>query len=309
MARLVAIVGPTGIGKSKLAIKIAQAFGGEIVNADSRQVYRYLDIGTAKPSQEELTLIPHHLIGLVEPDQDFSLAEYQGLAYKAISDIGERHKLALLVGGSGLYVWAVVEGWQIPRVPPDLEFRRGLAERITREGGSGLYAELMKTDPASAERIDGRNRRRLVRALEVSRAVGVPFSELGGKKPPPFEHLIIGLTADRAELYRRVDLRVEQMVERGLVEEVRKLLNLGYSLELPAMSGIGYREISLFLRGELALASAVQKIKFSTHRFIRHQYNWFRLGDERIHWFDVEGEVESEIIKRVAKFVNEGRLI
>lgn len=304
MSHLIAIIGPTGIGKSRLALRLAQDFNGEIVSADSRQVYRYMDIGTAKPGQPELSLVPHHLIDIVNPDEDFSLAQYQQLAYRTIDDIQQRNKLALLVGGSGLYVWAVLEGWGIPQVPPDLEFRRSLEEKAARSRADELYQELVKVDPVAAQRIDPRNVRRVIRALEVSRSTGTLFSQLQHKKTPPFDVLIIGLTTDRAELYRRIDSRVDKMMELGLVEEVRKLMDMGYGFNLPAMSGIGYKQIGLFLRGELTLAAAIQQIKFATHRFVRHQYNWFRLEDKRIQWFDIKGEVESEITARVAGFIS-----
>lgn len=304
MNRLVAIVGPTATGKSQLALHLAQTFNGEIVSADSRQVYRYMDIGTAKPSREERVLVPHHLINIVNPDNDFSLAQYQHLAYRAIDDIRQRHKLALLVGGSGLYIWSVLEGWGIPQVPPDPEFRHNLEEKAARGEIAELYQELMEIDPVAAQRIDPRNVRRVIRALEVNRSTGTPFSQLQYKKAPPFNTLIIGITAERAELYRRIDSRVDEMIERGLVKEVKELVNMGYGFNLPAMSGIGYKQIGMFLRGELTLEAAIKQIKFGTHRFVRHQYNWFRLKDDRIRWFDIEGDVESEITAQVARFVN-----
>ena len=305
MNRLVAIVGPTGIGKSRLALRLAQAFNGEIVSADSRQVYCHMDIGTAKPSPKELSLVPHHLINIVNPNEDFSLAQYQQLAFKAINNIQQRNKLALLVGGSGLYVWSVVEGWGIPQVPPNLGFRHSL-ERKAAERQDELYQELMKVDPVAAQRIDRRNVRRVIRAIEVHRGSEIPFSRLQHKKPPPFNTLIIGLTANRAELYRRIDLRVDEMIEQGLVEEVKKLVNMGYDFNLPAMSGIGYKQIGMFLRGELALAAAIQQIKFETHRFVRHQYTWFQLKDKRIQWFDIQSQSESEIEAPLAKLIRGG---
>ncbi|MBI2980083.1 MAG: tRNA (adenosine(37)-N6)-dimethylallyltransferase MiaA [Chloroflexi bacterium] len=303
MNLLVAIVGPTATGKSQQAVHLAQQFNGEIVSADSRQVYCHMDIGTAKPGREEQSLVPHHLIDIVNPDEDFSLAQYQQLAYRAIADIQRRNKLPLLVGGSGLYVWAVLEGWEIPRVIPDPEFRRSLEKRATNEGTDALYQELVAVDPVAAESIDRRNVRRLIRAIEVSRSAGAHFSRLQRKQAPPFNTLIIGLTADRTELYHRIDLRVDKMLEQGLVEEVKRLMNMGYDLSLPAMSGIGYKQIGLFLRGELSLAEATQQIKYETHRFVRHQYSWFRLKDDRIRWFDIKDEVESEIRDMVTGFV------
>ena len=303
MNRLVAIVGPTGVGKSRLALHLAQTFNGEIVSADSRQVYRYMNIGTAKPTPQELSLVPHHLIDIINPDEGFSLAQHQQLAYRAIEDIQRRNKLALLVGGSGLYVWSVVEGWGVPQVPSDPEFRHSLERKAIEVGRDKLYQELMQVDPVAAQRIDSRNVRRIIRALEVYRNTETPLSQLQYKQAPLFGILIMGLTADRAELYRRVDLRVDEMIEQGLVAEVKKLVDMGYNFNLPAMSGIGYKQIGVFLRGELTLAAATQQIKFETHRFIRHQYAWFRLKDDRIRWFDIQNRVEPEITALVAKFI------
>ncbi len=301
---LVAVVGPTGVGKSELALRLAQTFDGEIVSADSRQVYRHMDIGTAKPSRQELSLVPHHLINIVSPDEDFSLAQYQELAYRTIDDVQRRNKLALLVGGSGLYIWSVLEGWGIPPVSPDPEFRHSLEERAVRVGKGELYQELMEVDPVAAQKIDRHNVRRVIRALEVYKNTENPASQLQYKQAPSFNTLIIGFTTDRAELYRRVDLRVDEMMERGLVGEVEKLVNMGYGFNLPAMSGIGYRQIGMFLRGELALATVTQQIKFETHRFVRHQYNWFQLKDDRIRWFDIQSQVDSEITALLAGFVS-----
>jgi len=303
MNRLVAIVGPTGVGKSRLALQLASLFHGEIVSADSRQVYRYLDIGTAKPGPQELSQVPHHLIDIINPDEDFSLAQYQALAYQAIEDIQQRKRLPFLVGGSGLYVWAVLEGWQIPRVSPDSEFRHELEKRAGDAGIDELYRELVRVDPEAAQKIDRRNIRRVIRALEVHAKAKVPFSSLGHKEAPAFNSFIIGLTADRAEIYRRIDLRVDKMVTRGLVTEVENLLKMGYDLNLPAMSGIGYRQIGQFLKGELSLEVAKQQIKSETHRFVRHQYAWFQLKDERIHWFDIQRQDDSEIERTLAEFM------
>jgi tRNA dimethylallyltransferase len=303
MNKLVAIVGPTGIGKTKLAIQLARRFNGEIVNADSRQIYRHMNIGTAKPTQEELSLIPHHLIDIIEPNQEFSLAEYQRLAYDAISDVQARSELPFLVGGSGLYVWAVLEGWLVPAVPPDTPYRKTLEQKISSGGADELYQELKKLDPVAAGKIDLRNVRRVIRALEVGKNAPVPFSKLQKKQLPPFQTLILGLTADRTELYRRADERVDEMVRHGFVGEVQKLLGLDYNLSLPAMSGIGYREIGQYLQGEMTLDEAIYKVKVGTHRFIRHQYAWFRLKDERIKWFDVGKVSEGEMEKVLGEFV------
>jgi tRNA dimethylallyltransferase len=297
MSSLAAIVGPTSVGKSKLAFRLAQAFDAEIVSADSRQVYHYMDIGTAKPSPEERALIPHHLIDIVDPDSSFNLALYQQLAYKAIDDIQRRGRLAILVGGSGLYVWSVIEGWQIPKVPPEPEVRFELEQKAMRGGVMALYKELQRVAPLAAQGIDPRNVRRVIRALEILRA-GVPSSQLQQKRSPPFQTLIIGLTTDRGDLYQRIDSRVDGMIKQGLVEEMQSLLRRGYGFDLPAMSSLGYKQIGHYLRGKMDLPQAIQRIKFETHCFARHQYAWFRPNDKRIRWFDIEVE---ESIKRLVQ--------
>jgi tRNA dimethylallyltransferase len=304
MDKLIAIIGPTGIGKTQLAIQLALRFHGEIVNADSRQIYRHMEIGTAKPGKEELSSVPHHLVDIIEPSREFSLAEYQQLVYSAINDIQMRGKIPFLVGGSGLYVWGVLEGWTVPKVAPDVTFRRQLEKKAETGQGADLYQELKQIDPLAASKIDPRNVRRVIRALEVTKLTEAPFSQSQNKKPPPYQTLIIGLTADRKELYRRAEQRVDSMIKHGFVEEVNTLLKMGYNLNLPAMSSIGYREIGQFIRGEMTLDEAVYKIKTGTHRFIRHQYAWFRLKDERIKWFDVEKVTEGEIEKTVEEFVD-----
>jgi len=205
-----------------------------------------MDIGTAKPTPEELSLVPHHLVNIINPNETFSLAQYQELTYRAINDIWQRNKLALLAGGSGQYIWSVLEGWGIPRVPPDPELRDSLEEAAGAEPDE-LYQELIKVDPEAGERIDPHNTRRIIRALEVQRSTQTPISQLQQKNTPHFKTLIIGLTADRAGLYHRIDSRVDQMIEQGLVEEVKKLVNMGYNPSLPSMSGIGYKQIALFL--------------------------------------------------------------
>ena len=304
MSRLIAIVGPTAVGKSRLAIHLAQSLDGEIVSADSRQVYRYMDIGTAKPSPEERASAPHHLIDVVNPDEHFSLALYQQMAYRAIKDIEQRGKLALLVGGSGLYVRAVTGGLRIPQIPPDAELRRSLEEKAAAGGYTAIYEELEGIDPDAAQRIDPRNVRRVIRAIEVFRTTGLPFSQLQ-RFSPFFRTLVIGLTTERRELYRKIDSMVDHMMEQGLVQEVEGLLKRGYSLDLPSMSGLGYKQIGQYLRRELDLAEAVQRIKYKTHRFARHQYAWFRLEDEAIHWFDIRNDIEEPIGRLIQGLVFE----
>jgi tRNA dimethylallyltransferase len=294
---VIAIVGPTAVGKSELALHLAQCFPIEIISADSRQVYRYMDIGTNKPSLAERKSVTHHLIDIVEPDQDFSLAMYHQLTIEALKAIQQKSKLPLLVGGSGLYVWSLVEGWKIPQVPPDQKRRSQLEARAQQEGSQGLYQELRDIDPIAASKINPSNVRRIIRALEIYHATGQRPSQLQRKEAPDFPILLIGLTRERSELYRRIDWRVDKMIQMGLVEEVEQLVKKGYSLSLPSMSGIGYKQICQFLQGEMTLPQAIDKIKYETHRLARHQYAWFRLGDSRIHWFDSSGaEAEANIV-------------
>lgn len=290
MKPLLAIVGPTATGKSSLGVSLALELGGEIINADAHQVYRHMDIGTAKPDAAHLAQVPHHLLDIVSPDEPFSLALYQERARSAIDEVFARGRLPFLVGGSGLYVWCMVEGWRIPPVPPDEGLRRRLEQEATLDGGANLHQRLTQIDPTTAARIDPRNVRRVVRALEVALQAGAPSSHLQGKAPPAYPVFMAALTAPRRELYRRIDARVEDMVRAGLVAEVRHLVDMGYGYSLPPMSGIGYREIGLHLQGRLSLEEAVQAIKYATHRLARRQYAWFRPDDPRLHWFDITSE-------------------
>lgn len=289
MARLiplVAIVGPTAAGKSALAMALAPIFDGEIVGADSRHVYRGLDVGTGKPSPDDRALVPHHLIDVVAPDAEFSVAHYQEQAAAAIADIDWRGRLPMLVGGSGHYVRALLEGYRLPKVPPDPELRRELSARAALEGPESLLRELESLDRVSAGRIDTRNTRRLVRAIEVSRALGRPFSEVGGRGPSPYRALVIGVTAPRPELYGRIDARVDDMIADGWADEVRGLLERGLDAAPPSMSSLGYPVMVEHVRDELALDEAARRIKLQTHRFARRQYTWFKPSDERIRWVD-----------------------
>jgi tRNA dimethylallyltransferase len=303
MNELIALVGPTAVGKTAMAIRLGQRLKIEVVSADSRQIYRGLDIGTAKPTAQERQRVPHHLIDIVEPDETLTLAQYQALAGNAINDIQQRGCLPLLVGGTGQYVRAVLEGWQVPQVPPDPHLRQRLEQEAKALGSQAFHERLRAVDPVAADAIDPRNVRRVIRALEVYQKTGRPISELQRKEPPPYRVLQIGLTLPRAELYRRIDSRIDQMLEKGLVEEVRSLLAQGYSADLPAMSSLGYRQITSYLRGESTLDEAARQIKRETRRFVRQQYVWFRLDDPAIHWFDAWGEVETNLLKTITAFL------
>lgn len=283
---LLVIVGPTAVGKTALALWLAEKLDGEIVSADSRLLYQGMDVGTAKPTAAERQRVPHHLIDVCRPDETLSLGEYQRLAYAAIEAIHQRGRLPILVGGTGQYAQAVVGGWGIPAVPPQPALRTALAAL----GGPELARWLQELDPLAAGRIDPRNVRRVIRALEVIMVSGRPMSLLQRKSAPPYQMVMVGLTCGRAELYRRIDKRVEQMMADGLLAELQGLRAAGYGRDLPAMSGLGYRQLWAYLDGECTLAEAVERIQFETHRFARQQYTWFRLDDPAIHWFDVDQE-------------------
>jgi tRNA dimethylallyltransferase len=287
-----------------LGILLAQKFKGEIVNADSRQVYRLMNIGTAKPTVREMASTPHHLFDIINPDQDFSLAQYKELASNTIQVIQERNRVPFLVGGSGQYIWAILEGWSIPRIPPDRELRKQMELEASEQGIDGLYRQLQEIDPAAAQKIDRRNIRRVIRALEVSLVAGKPISSLQMKKRPDYSSIIIGLTANREELYHRIDSRVDDMIQCGLVNEIKNLIAEGYTLSLSSMNSIGYKQIGMMLQGEIKEEEAIKQIKTANHRFVRHQYAWFRLDDVRIHWFDVADNFEPEVLELVANLLS-----
>jgi tRNA dimethylallyltransferase len=298
-APLLVIVGPTAAGKTALAVHLAQALNGEIISADSRQIYRRMDIGTAKPSAEEQAAAPHHMLDVVDPDQVLTAAEYQRMAYALVAEIRGRERLPMLVGGAGQYIHAVVEGWSIPEVAPKPALRAGLEARAAAEGAEALHAYLATLDPVAAGRIDYRNLRRVIRALEVCLVTGQPISRLQRKSPPPYQVYQLGVTRPRPGLYARIDARVDAMLAAGLVDEVRRLVEAGYSWDLPSMTGLGYRQIGAYLRGELSLADAVALIKKQTRRFVHQQATWFRPDDPAIHWVDPDEVSLGEILAQI----------
>jgi tRNA dimethylallyltransferase len=283
---LVILLGPTAVGKTEISIQLAERLDGEIVSADSRLLYRGMDIGTAKPTQEEMGGIPHYLIDVADPDETWSLALYQKEAREAIAGIHQRERIPFLVGGTGQYIRAVTEEWDIPRVEPDARLRRILENWAGVIGLDGLHDRLAVLDPTGAAAIDPRNLRRTVRALEVIFRTGVPFSAQRQKGTSPFDTLQVGLIWPREELYARIDARIDQMLEQGLVEEVRQLVEKGFSPTLPNLSAIGYREIIAYLSGEITLEEAAGLIKRATRVFVRRQANWFKAEDPHIHWFE-----------------------
>jgi len=294
------------VGKSGTALALAKEIGGEIVSADSRKIYKYMDIGTAKPTQEKRKEIPHHLLDLIEPDEEFSAGRFGEEADKVIPRICERGRVPLLVGGSGLYVVAATEGL-FSGPAADKDRRRRWKEEAKESGILCLYEKLRKIDPPAASRIHPHDLVRIIRALEVYEETGRPISSLqcrGNRgKSKDYNLIIIGLNRPRENLYQRIEQRVERMFAQGLVKEVRNLLNQGYGEDLVSMQGLGYKEVSAYLRGEFDENEAMRLLKRNTRRYAKRQLTWFR-KDERIQWLDInENETPEEVATRIEKIL------
>ena len=298
---LILLIGPTAVGKTELSLQLAERLNGEIVSADSRLFYRGMDIGTAKPSLAERARVPHHLIDVADANEIWSLAVFQQKATEIIADIHARGKLPFLVGGTGQYVRAVTEGWTPPEVEPDPRLRSVLERLGENKGIEWLHAGLEKFDPAAADKIDSRNVRRTIRALEVILTTGRPFSHQRGQSDSPYNLLTIGLKRPREELYQRVDERIETMFAVGLLDEVRGLLDKGYSPELPPMSAIGYRECIRVINGQMSEEQAKVEMRRATRVFVRRQANWFKEGDPNIRWFYAG---EPNLVESVEGFIH-----
>ncbi len=283
--QVLVIAGPTGIGKTALTRHLGSLLPIEVVNADSRQVYRRMDIGTAMPTPQDQAECPHHLFAVREPDQPLTLAEFQAQAVACIHDIMERRKVPVLAGGTPLYLRSVTENLQIPEVEPMPALRKELEAKLVRLGPAPLYNRLQSLDPETARATDPSNGRRIIRALEIFVATGRSKVALEGRRPPLWRLLKIGLTCPRLTLHARIDARVDAMMDSGLLAETDNLLAAGYDPGLPALSALGYRQLIQFRQGCGSLAEAVDAIKTSTHRYVRHQYTWFRRM-EGIRWYD-----------------------
>lgn len=300
---LVVLVGPTAVGKTEIAIELAKRLKGEIVSADSRLFYRGMDIGTAKPTQAEMQQVPHHLIDIAEPDEGISLAVFQELASQAITEIHRRGNLPFLVGGTGQYVRAVVEGWRPPEISPNVGLRKALEAWARQIGPQQLHNRLATLDSEAAARIDFRNLRRTIRALEVIFSTGRRFSEQRTRHTSLYNSLLLGLNRPRSALYARIDARIQAMLADGLVEEVRGLLAQGYKPDLPAFSAIGYREILAYLQGSISLDEAERQMRRNTRIFVRRQANWFKPNDPQIHWFNIDENIVSMMEIRICDWL------
>lgn len=301
--KVVIILGPTGVGKSEVAIDVALEVGGEIINADSQQVYRYMDIGTAKPSASVRRKVAHHLIDVVDPDGEFNAALYRESALKVFQDVTARRKKAIVCGGSGLYMRALTQGLFVGPAK-DPEVRKRLEEDARERGLDSLYQRLRQVDPEATQRIHPNDRYRIIRALEVFEVTGKGISRWQKEHGFPqsaFEVLKIGLNREREELYALINRRCDEMIGRGLVEEVNGLVERGYSLDLPALQSVGYRQIGLYLRRQLAFDEAVALMKRDTRHLAKRQLTWFR-ADKEIRWFHPERD-RQQIWNAVKEFL------
>lgn len=303
MQQLVTIVGPTAVGKTKLSLELAKTFDGEIINGDAFQLYKGLDIGTAKISAEEMDGIPHHLIDILPPEGSFSVADFQTAAREAITDIASRGKLPILVGGTGLYVKAVVYDYRFTEAGQDPELRKSLQEIVDREGPVALHAILLKEDPGAAERIHPNNVPRVIRALEVTRLSGNPYSQMiqSETKTSLYNEVNVGLEMERDILYNRINQRVDQMIDEGLLTEARWLFDLGLD-ESQSSKAIGYKELFAYFKGDITKEEAIVQIKQHSRQFAKRQFTWIR-HQMPVRWFDMTG-VEGNFKKKSAEIIN-----
>jgi len=287
---LIVIAGQTATGKTEAAAEVASAVGGEIVGADAYQVYRGMDIGTAKPPAEMRARVRHHLIDVRDPSEEMTLALYLEMARAALADIWARGKTPVVCGGTSQYVWALVEGWQVPRVAPAPMLRASLEAYAAQHGPLALHRRLSEADPEAAARLDYRNVRRVVRALEVIEREGRPLSACQRRSPIEARVLLLCLRCERAELHRRIDARVASMYAAGLLDEVQELRRRGFGEARPVHSAIGYKEAGEYLDGVISLDEAIANTRTATHRLARNQATWFKTGDPRLTWVDCGGE-------------------
>jgi tRNA dimethylallyltransferase len=292
---LVVIIGPTCVGKTKTSIYLAERLNGEIISADSRTFYKGMDIGTAKPSIEEMQRVPHHLVDIVSPDNQLNLVVFQQLARSTIAEIYSRDHIPFLVGGTGQYIRSVTKNWSPPTAAPDHHLRQVLEDISAVKGNEYLYQVLKFLDPEAAAIIDLRNVRRTIRAIEVIFKTGKLFSLQRQANTSQYDLITIGLTRSRIELYSRIDQRIEDMFSKGFVQEVRILLNSGLSPYLPAFSAIGYPECIAVVSGRITEEEAIKEIKRKTRIFVRRQANWFKPTDPTIEWFDISKRSGFEI--------------
>lgn len=296
---ILGIVGPTASGKSAVALELASRLPAEIVNCDSRQVYRYMDIGTAKPTPLEQARVPHHALDLVDPDEPFTVFDYKKIADRVIEDIHRRGRLPILVGGTGLYLRAVMDDLSLAQVPPDYNLRRQLAARAKQEGPEVLHRELFDLDPLSASRIHPNDLRRTIRALEIYHRTGRTKSSFTDKDSPRRRRtLLIGLGWERASLYRRANERTRRIFQNGFEAEVERLVRLGLGHAPVVGDTIGYRQMLACLRGEMTKEEAEHETAKATRRYAKRQMSWFR-AEPKVHWLQAEGRTPQALADEI----------
>ena len=303
---LLVITGPTAVGKTELSLKIAEKYRGEIISADSMQIYRYMDIGTAKVEPQERRNIKHHLIDIINPDEEFSVAEYQKRVDKLILEIRERKALPILVGGTGLYIKAVVDGFLFPEMKTDDGLRHRLEDEAASNGNEYLHDRLKEIDPELAEKLHPNDLRRIIRAIEVYEKTGYTYTYFMRKqeeRPSRYNTLIVGLLRDREELYSRINKRVDLMIKKGLVEELNYLFSLGYSLSMTAFQGLGYKEIIGYLDKKYSLDEAVRILKRNTRHYAKRQITWFK-REKDINWFNLSRVNQDIIYEEIIELIN-----
>jgi tRNA dimethylallyltransferase len=306
--KLLVIIGPTAVGKTKLSIELAKRFNGEIISGDSMQIYRGMDIGTAKIKKNEMGGIPHHLLDIRDPEEKFSVAEFQQLVRSKISEIAKKGKLPMIVGGTGLYIQSVLYDYQFSDAPADEGFRKELEEKVKERGSQILHQELVEIDPESASHIHPNNARRVIRALEIYHCTGKTMSEYQEKQQPDllYDTALVGLTMERELLYERINLRVEMMLEEGLLDEVKRLYQQNLR-DCQSIQAIGYKEIYEYLDGLVTLEQAVDQLKQNSRRYAKRQFTWFK-NKMDVKWFDMTDVMNfSKKIKEISHYV-EGKL-
>ncbi len=279
--KLVAVIGPTASGKTDISVQIAKKYDGEIINADSRQMYKYLSIGTASPTEKEKSGVPHHLFDFLDPKDECNVAEWREFAEKKIYEITQKDKLPILCGGTGLFVNALTQNFSLPSIPPNAEFRKKMEQKNSEE----LWKNLKEKDPEEASRIDPQNKKYIIRALEIYEFSGEKKSQIMNTGEALYDTFVVGITLPRDLLYKKIDQRTDTMENMGFLDEVKELLHKGYSKEDPAMMSHGYREALEYLEGARSLESLLEIMKKNTRNYAKRQLTWWR-RDTRVHWYN-----------------------
>lgn len=303
---LLIITGPTAVGKTELSLKIAEELLGEIISADSMQIYRYMDIGTAKASAEERKRVRHHMIDIINPDETYSVADYQQEADRLIREICARGSLPIMVGGTGLYIRAVIQGFLFPEMETNHQLRAELTEMARKYGNEYLHQKLAEIDPEHARKIHPNDMRRIIRAIEIFQETGhnmTYYLEKQKYTPPRYNTLKIGLIREREELYDRINKRVDLMIKKGLVEEVKNIIKAGFNMSATALQGLGYKEIIGYLKGDYPLEEAIRILKKNTRNYAKKQITWFN-REKDLHWFNLTGKSDIKVYQEIMALIS-----